>query len=654
MNSKIFIAPMLAFLFLFSAFLPAQQILFDNGPFVTDPGGGPGGSDYSFLEIPLVSYGFSNKYSVNYRVSDDFTVTGDGWVIDSIVFFQYQTGSTTASTITGTNVEIWQGSSLVWGDPSTNRLQRSVWTGCYRGNDFTNTQRPIMRNTCVTPSLSLPAGNYFLDWQSDGSLASGPWCVPITIIGQYTTGDAQKYSDGNWSNLYDDDSLHVYQQGLPFIIYGRAAGYPATITINQTYTFSDPYSLSSYRIIGLPGQTNFSLASVISGKPGENWTAFWDNGHSEDYMKSYDGSANFTFSPGKAFWVTSTSQVAINKTVNSVSLNSWDGYEISINTNGWTLISNPFEKDVSLNAIKVFNGLPDNATLWDWNSSWNSATTLQTGKGYYYFDAIGSSSVLDIPYPGKKETSGKPITEPGTGGLTLSLMEGDKTISGVHIIYNDQSSSDFDKNDIIIPPGDFETAGIRILAPQVTGKYKEFFVESRKAVEEGQSYQIQLKNSGGRKLQLACKGLENFPDQEIYLVSNTINHSIDLKKEPIFDIPSGAETRTLLIGNLNYIEQQTTQLFARDETLFNCYPNPFSSFATIGFSTKTDGFVNIEVYDVAGRKIRQIVDRQTPKGYHEISFNAEDLDPGIYFCRMYAFSLTSQTTFNKVIRLEIY
>ena len=266
MQKKIFIWPFLIFLLISRLDLQAQEVLFDNGSFVTHPGAGPGGSDYSFMESPLINYGFGNQYATGQRLADDFTVTGDGWVIDSIVFFQYQTGSSTSTTMTGTNIQIWKTSEIVWGEPSTNRLYRSVWTGCYRGDDFASVQRPIMRNTCLTPDLKLHPGSYILDWQASGSLTSGPWCVPVTISGQLATGDAQGYSEGKWSYLFGD-STEIYPQGLPFIIYGRISGYPSSISINESYTFSDPYSLSSYRIAGLPGMTNFSVASVMSGTP---------------------------------------------------------------------------------------------------------------------------------------------------------------------------------------------------------------------------------------------------------------------------------------------------------------------------------------------------------------------------------------------------
>ena len=205
-------------------------VLFDNGPLVTHPGGGGGGADASALQTALLmtTFGTSCSLSTGYRVADDFTITDPaGWDIDTITFFTYQTGSTTTSTINSLSLRIWNGppndpaSAVVWGDTTTNILTSTTWTNIYRVTDttLTTTNRPIM--TAVgTVNTILPAGTYWLDWQVGGTLTSGPWAPPITILGQTTTGNAmqQTVSTGAWAAFVD-----VGPQGLPFIIEGQPA-----------------------------------------------------------------------------------------------------------------------------------------------------------------------------------------------------------------------------------------------------------------------------------------------------------------------------------------------------------------------------------------------------------------------------------------------
>jgi hypothetical protein len=175
----------------------------------------------------MTTLGFGHQVVNNNRIADDFTVPDPGWDIATITFFAYQTGSSTSSTITAVNLQIWDGppnagGTVVWGNPFDNVLATTVWSGIYRVSESTTGQsadRPIMANT-VTVGTTLPPGTYWLDWQSDGSLTSGPWAPPITINGQATTGNAIQFigDDGLWQDALDSGS--ITQQGFPFIIDG--------------------------------------------------------------------------------------------------------------------------------------------------------------------------------------------------------------------------------------------------------------------------------------------------------------------------------------------------------------------------------------------------------------------------------------------------
>ena len=162
-------------------------------------------------------------------MADDFTVTGpSGWDIDTITFFTYQTGSTTTSTINSLNLRIWNGppndpaSTVVWGDTTTNVLTSTTWTNIYRvtNTTLTDTTRPIMAAVAGVNAI-LPAGTYWVDCQIGGTLASGPWAPPVTILGQTTTGNSLQYTSTGWAALNDTGTLTP--QGLPFVIDGQPA-----------------------------------------------------------------------------------------------------------------------------------------------------------------------------------------------------------------------------------------------------------------------------------------------------------------------------------------------------------------------------------------------------------------------------------------------
>jgi hypothetical protein len=203
-----------------------EVVLYDNGPLVNSPGGGAGGADASVLQTAILmnTLGAGHQWALGYSLADDFTVSdAAGWFIDSITFFAYQTGSTTTSTITGVYVQIWDGppnagGTVVWGDMTTNRLAGTGWSNIYRVTDttLTTTNRPVMDNQ-ATIETNLAQGTYWVQWATDGTLASGPWAPPITINGQTTTGNALQFTTA-WAALTDTGT--VTPQGMPFIING--------------------------------------------------------------------------------------------------------------------------------------------------------------------------------------------------------------------------------------------------------------------------------------------------------------------------------------------------------------------------------------------------------------------------------------------------
>ncbi|MBK7146039.1 MAG: DUF11 domain-containing protein [Xanthomonadales bacterium] len=219
-----------------------SPILQDGRPqLVTHPGIGAGGADVSRLQnttLSMTTLGLNIAQGANFRMTDDFVVPASGWTITDVSVYGYQTGSTTTSTFTGLNFQIWNGnpsvggSAVVFGDTTTNRMTATSFSNIYRDSEGTpgGTTRPIMTVTAGALSIALPAGTYWLDWQLAGSLGSGPWAPPITIIGRTTTGNAMRSNAGVWAAANDGGT--VTQQGFPITL----AGVPSEADVSLTKT----------------------------------------------------------------------------------------------------------------------------------------------------------------------------------------------------------------------------------------------------------------------------------------------------------------------------------------------------------------------------------------------------------------------------------
>ncbi|UCE66684.1 MAG: S8 family serine peptidase [Candidatus Zixiibacteriota bacterium] len=75
--------------------------------------------------------------------------------------------------------------------------------------------------------------------------------------------------------------------------------------------------------------------------------------------------------------------------------------------------------------------------------------------------------------------------------------------------------------------------------------------------------------------------------------------------------------------------------------LLQNYPNPFNARTVIAFNLPAGSRVRLDVYDILGRQIETLVDKDLPAGYNSVSWNAENKSSGIYFYRIMADDRTS-------------
>jgi hypothetical protein len=66
------------------------------------------------------------------------------------------------------------------------------------------------------------------------------------------------------------------------------------------------------------------------------------------------------------------------------------------------------------------------------------------------------------------------------------------------------------------------------------------------------------------------------------------------------------------------------------------FPNPFNPSTTIIYTLPEDAHVTIEVFDVLGRSVAELVNAEVVAGYHDVVFDASAVSSGLYFYRMTA------------------
>lgn len=72
------------------------------------------------------------------------------------------------------------------------------------------------------------------------------------------------------------------------------------------------------------------------------------------------------------------------------------------------------------------------------------------------------------------------------------------------------------------------------------------------------------------------------------------------------------------------------------------YPNPFNPNTTIKFDLPKGSIVMLTVYDVTGRLVERLVGEYLAAGYHEVTFEAQNLASGVYFYKIEAGSFSDR------------
>jgi hypothetical protein len=79
------------------------------------------------------------------------------------------------------------------------------------------------------------------------------------------------------------------------------------------------------------------------------------------------------------------------------------------------------------------------------------------------------------------------------------------------------------------------------------------------------------------------------------------------------------------------------------------YPNPFNPSTTIEFDIPEKTNVKLIIYDILGREVETIIDKELEPGKYKINFTATNLPSGVYF---YTLKTPKFTKTNKMLLIK--
>ena len=114
-----------------------------------------------------------------------------------------------------------------------------------------------------------------------------------------------------------------------------------------------------------------------------------------------------------------------------------------------------------------------------------------------------------------------------------------------------------------------------------------------------------------------------------------------------------SEYSDILSVTLDWMSVEGNQL-PKTYAIHQNYPNPFNPITTLRYSLPEDAMVNITIYDMMGRVVSNLVNKQQYGGYKSVQWNAtnnqgEPVSAGVY---LYSIEAGEFTKTRKMVLLK--
>ncbi len=87
-------------------------------------------------------------------------------------------------------------------------------------------------------------------------------------------------------------------------------------------------------------------------------------------------------------------------------------------------------------------------------------------------------------------------------------------------------------------------------------------------------------------------------------------------------------------ASLTLVGIQEKEEIPKKYSMSQNYPNPFNPATKIKFALPKPALTRITIYDLLGREIQTLINKEVEAGYHEINFDVHNLPGGVYFYKI--------------------
>ena len=144
-------------------------------------------------------------------------------------------------------------------------------------------------------------------------------------------------------------------------------------------------------------------------------------------------------------------------------------------------------------------------------------------------------------------------------------------------------------------------------------------------------------------------------DSDNLPTNSYIDIGYDLGLEPFGNYFDGALMIRVEVDSANALglHEDLDPALPKEFGLSQNYPNPFNPTTTIDFALAKSGNASIRIYDVRGRVVEKLVDKELSAGHYSFKFNGMSLSSGMYFYKLEVKNSNGFSIFAKTKKLVL-
>ncbi|MBL7046650.1 MAG: T9SS type A sorting domain-containing protein, partial [Candidatus Marinimicrobia bacterium] len=316
-------------------------------------------------------------------------------------------------------------------------------------------------------------------------------------------------------------------------------------------------------------------------------------------------------------------------------------FEIDL-TSGWNIMGYP--TDVAQDGLNVVQPLINanelnkvldetgNAILYFFGEWVNNIGDFEAGEGYY--TKVNTNTFLTINQPSlaRVETA---TVEDKTEKTSLShfspVFTGNPFMPmGVYLVSEEFANLDLETGDEVAVYDNDLCVGANVVEGEISIANPLIIITSMDdeigmpGFSEGNPISYRVWDASENS-ELVVNDITNYD----------VTTGNELNSKPVFD-----GLGIIAVGFKSYLGGIDETTIPESFALHQNYPNPFNPVTTIRYHLPVKSDLRLKIYDLKGRLVETLVNKQQNPGFYSVEWKAENVSSGVYFYRLEATEFT--------------